>query len=179
MAEIKDSLDLTNEQVWTSWIVSVGGNIFLRIVLGPMCDKYGARVLFAVTLCAASIPAACTGLIDSAEGLYLLRLFTGIAGGSFVMCQYWTSRMFAAEVVGTANGLVGGWGNLGGGITELVVGSALFPLFKLFYGGDASQAWRTVCIVPGTSVKLELYICDGHDEQVFDSICYTLHFVVA
>ena len=48
------------------------------------------------------------------------------------MCQYWTSRMFAAEVVGTANGLVGGWGNLGGGITELVVGSALFPLFKLF-----------------------------------------------
>ena len=27
--------------------------------------------------------------------------------------QFWTSRMFTKEVVGTANALVGGWGNLG------------------------------------------------------------------
>lgn len=45
-------------------------------------------------------------------GLAILRLFIGIAGGSFVMCQYWTSRMFAKEIVGLANGLVAGWGNL-------------------------------------------------------------------
>ena len=62
------------------------------------------------------------------------------------MCQFWTSRMFTKEVVGTANALVGGWGNLGGGVTQLVMGSVLFPLFKL--GMSAEKAWRTVCIVP-------------------------------
>jgi len=54
--------------------------------------------------------------------------------------------MFTKEVVGTANALVGGWGNLGGGVTQLVMGSVLFPLFKL--GMSAEQAWRSVCVVP-------------------------------
>ena len=64
------------------------------------------------------------------------------------MCQYWTSRMFTKDVVGTANALVGGWGNLGGGVTQLVMGSALFPLFKVIYDGDAEKAWRTVSVIP-------------------------------
>lgn len=64
------------------------------------------------------------------------------------MCQYWTSSMFTKEVVGTANALVGGWGNLGGGVTQLVMGSALFPLFKVFYNDNSEKAWRTVCVVP-------------------------------
>ena len=62
--------------------------------------------------------------------------------------------MFAKEVVGTANALVGGWGNLGGGITQLVMGSALFPLFKnvafreLETEAASIRAWRSVCIIP-------------------------------
>lgn len=64
------------------------------------------------------------------------------------MCQYWTSRMFTREVVGTANALVGGWGNLGGGVTHLFMGSAMFPLFKIFFDGDADKAWRTCFVVP-------------------------------
>lgn len=76
------------------------------------------------------------------------------------MCQYWTSRMFTKEVVGTANALVGGWGNLGGGVTQLVMGSALFPLFRVFYNGDSEKAWRTVCVVPavvGFSTGILMY----------------------
>ena len=56
--------------------------------------------------------------------------------------------MFTKEWVGTANATVGGWGNLGGGITQILVGSLLFPLFKSIYGGDSEKAWRTVCIFP-------------------------------
>jgi NNP family nitrate/nitrite transporter-like MFS transporter len=75
------------------------------------------------------------------------------------MCQYWSSMMFCKEVVGTANALCGGWGNLGGGVTQLVMGSALFPLFKIFFDGDSTKAWRTVSIVPaivgfGTGVMI-------------------------
>jgi len=148
LSEIRDTLDLSNEEIWTSSIVGVTGTIFMRFLLGPLCDKLGARILFSLVLCFASIPTGCTGLVNSSAGLSVLRLFIGTAGGTFVMCQYWTSRMFTKEVVGTANALVGGWGNLGGGVTQLVMGTALFPLFKIFFDGDAEKAWRTVCVVP-------------------------------
>ena len=67
-------------------------------------------------------------------------------GSTFVMYQYWTSSMFTKEVVRTANTVVGGWGNLGGGVTQLVMGSMLFPLFKTEM--SAEQAWRTINLVP-------------------------------
>lgn len=146
MPEIKKTLDLNKQQIWTSNICSVAGTIFMRFVNGPICDKYGARIPMGFILAAASIPCALTGLVNSAESLAALRFFIGLGGSTFVMCQYWTSRMFTKEVVGTANALVGGWGNLGGGVTQLVMGSMLFPLFKL--GMSAEMAWRTVCIVP-------------------------------
>lgn len=59
--------------------------------------------------------------------------------------------MFTKEVVGTANALVAGWGNLGAGVTQLIVGSFLFPLFKVFFEGTdnpSEYAWRYVSIVP-------------------------------
>lgn len=148
LTEIKATLGLTKQEIWTSNIVGVGGTIFMRFLLGPLCDKLGARIPMALILCIASIPTACIGLVESAMDLTIVRLFIGIAGGTFVMCQYWTSTMFAKEVVGTANATVAGWGNLGGGVTQLVVGSALFPLFKNAFDGDAERAWRTVCVVP-------------------------------
>ena len=155
LPEIKQTLNLSKQQIWTSNICSVAGTIFMRFVNGPICDKYGARIPMGVILVFASIPCALTGLVSNAANLAVLRFFIGLGGSTFVMCQYWTSRMFTKEVVGTANALVGGWGNLGGGVTQLVMGSCLFPLFKL--GMSAEMAWRTVCIVPaavGISVGL-------------------------
>ena len=148
LGEIEDSLDLTRDEIWLSSIVSVGGTIFIRFLLGPACDKYGARILLAIVLCASSIPTALTGLVRNLTDLCIVRLFIGIAGGSFVMCQYWTSCMFTKDVVGTANALVGGWGNLGGSVTNLIMGALLFPLFKILLNDDEETAWRTVCIVP-------------------------------
>lgn len=148
LSEIRDDLGLSDQDIWTSSITSVAGTIVMRVVLGPACDKWGARIPMAVVLVLCAIPTACTGFVNSATGLAVVRLFIGCAGGTFVMCQYWTSRMFATDVVGTANALVGGWGNLGGGVTQLVVGAGLFPLFKIIYDGDASKAWRTVSVFP-------------------------------
>ena len=146
LPEVKETLGLTKKEIWTSNICSVAGTIFLRFINGPICDKYGARIPMGFILAAASIPCACTGLVNSAGSLAILRFFIGFGGSTFVMCQYWTSRMFTKEVVGTANAIVGGWGNLGGGVTQIVMGSVLFPLFKT--GMSAEQAWRTVCLVP-------------------------------
>jgi len=146
LPEIKLTLNLTGQQVWTSNICSVAGTIFMRFLLGPLCDKFGARLLMGFVLMGASIPCALTGTVNSATSLAILRFFIGLGGSTFVMCQYWSTSMFTKEVAGTANALVGGWGNLGGGVTQIVMGSALFPLFKL--GMSPEAAWRTVAIVP-------------------------------
>jgi NNP family nitrate/nitrite transporter-like MFS transporter len=146
MPEVKKSLNLSKQQAWTSNIVAVSGTIFLRFLLGPVCDKYGARLSMGGMLMFASIPTACTGLAKSAMSLYIIRFFIGFAGSTFVMCQYWSSSMFTKEVVGTANAVTGGWGNLGGGVTQLIMGSVLLPLFKKSMTPD--MAWRTVSLIP-------------------------------
>jgi MFS transporter, NNP family, nitrate/nitrite transporter len=148
LPEIRKTLKLRKSQVWMSSVCGVLATIGVRFILGPICDKYGPRIPFSALLCLVSIPTACTGLVNSAAGLNTLRIFIGFAGGIFVTCLYWTTRMFTKKVVGTANGIVGGWGNLGGGVTHLIVGTFIFPAIKAANGGDHEQAWRLACVFP-------------------------------
>jgi NNP family nitrate/nitrite transporter-like MFS transporter len=158
LKEIKATLGLDHDQIWLSNVMNSSAAIACRLFVGPLCDAYGARWVMASVLIISAIPVMATGLVQTANELYILRFFTGIAGASFVVSQYWTSSMFTKEISGTANSLVAGWGNLGGAFAQLVMGSALFPLFKLFYSGPngtefekveaAEKAWRIVCVVP-------------------------------
>lgn len=150
LSEVQKSLDLTKEQVWTSSIAAVTGTIIMRFALGPFCDKYGPRIPMGVILMCSAIPTGLTGLAKTATGLSVMRFFIGVGGSTFVMCQYWTTRMFTKEWAGTANATVGGWGNLGGGVTQLLMGSFLFPVLTKAYNGDTEKAWRTACVVPAT-----------------------------
>jgi len=192
LSEIKGDLGLTKQQIWNSSIAGVGSTIFMRFVNGPFCDKYGPRIMMSCILFFACIPTALTGTISSAVDLVIIRMLIGIGGSTFVMCQYWSSRMFTKEVVGTANALCGGWGNLGGGVTQLVVGSLLFPLFKEIYGDDvdcqqwrdddkwvdevredlpwdtmcaSEKAWRTVCVIPAVVTAFTAWWILGHSED--------------
>lgn len=161
LTEVQRSLDLTHKEIWTSSTYGVASSAVTRLLIGPLCDKYGARWVMAITLLVSAIPTGLTGLVQTPAGLNILRLFIGVAGSAFVTSQFWTSSMFTHEVAGTANALVAGWGNLGGGVTQIVMGSLLFPLFKVIYddgetsdGGDddydraSDLAWRTACILP-------------------------------
>ena len=153
--EIQTSLDLSKEEIWASSICSVAGAVVTRCLSGLFCDIYGARLISAAVLLICGFPTMFTGLVNTATGLSVLRLITGIGGSAFVTCQYWTSTMFTREVSGTANALAAGWGNLGGGIAQLFVGTMLFPLFKQVYSRSVSEeraatlAWRSCCIIPG------------------------------
>jgi len=152
--EIQISVGLSENEIWVTNIVSVTGCLISRFILGPLCDKYGARIPMSAILVIVAIPTALTGLVNSFSGLIALRFFIGFAGSGFVMCQFWTTSMFSKELVGTLNSLAAGWGNLGGGMAQVVMGSLLFPLFRdVFYGDkefkDASNcAWRTIFVVP-------------------------------
>ena len=50
-----------------------------------------------------------------------MRFCIGAGGAAFVVTQYWTTTMFANNIVGTANATTAGWGNLGGGVTQMLI----------------------------------------------------------
>ena len=45
MTVIGPQLNLTEKEAWIANIVSVVSTIFMRFIIGPMCDTYGARRL--------------------------------------------------------------------------------------------------------------------------------------
>ena len=87
------------------------------------------------------------GLAKSYESFLLFRLGIGAIGASFVITQYHTSVMFAPNCVGTANATSAGWGNLGGGVTQMIM-----PLvFAGFVGLGYTDfwAWRLSMVAAG------------------------------
>lgn len=56
--------------------------------------------------------------------------------------------MYNVGVVGTANAIVGGWGNLGGGLTHVAM-PALFDALVHTYGHKPAAAWRMAFYLPG------------------------------
>jgi NNP family nitrate/nitrite transporter-like MFS transporter len=110
-------MHLSQNEIANSNIIALTATLLVRFIAGPMCDHIGPRKTFAALLFAGAIPTALAGTAHNAMGLYFIRFFVGILGGTFVPCQVWTTGFFDRNVVGTANALVGGWGNSGGGIT--------------------------------------------------------------
>ena len=119
----------------------------MRLIAGPSCDRFGPRYTFAGCLLAGAVPTFLAGAVTNASGLYALRFFIGILGGSFVPCQVWTTGFFDKNVVGTANALTGGLGNLGGGITYFLMPAVYNSLVK--DGLPKHKAWRVSFVVPG------------------------------
>ncbi|RLN52039.1 hypothetical protein BBJ28_00018887 [Nothophytophthora sp. Chile5] len=147
MPTIKKQLGLTADQVSNSNIVSVTSTIFGRAVGGPLCDRYGARTVQAVLLIVGAIPVASAALVTNYTGLMLARFFIGLVGCSFIATTYWTSTMFSKEVVGSANALAAGWGNLGAGVTTLIT-PQIFNLVTMNDALSADMGWRISLLFP-------------------------------
>ena len=96
------------------------------------------------------VPNAPLQFIEDGEGLLWCRLIIGIGLASFVTCQVWCSQMFNKEVVGIANATAGGWGNLGGGVTQIFIMWALVIPMREYLGFDDDLAWRSAMIVPSS-----------------------------
>jgi NNP family nitrate/nitrite transporter-like MFS transporter len=150
MPIVREDLDLTKTQIGNIMIASVAITIFARLLFGWLCDKIGPRLSYSILLIIGSLPVMMIGFSNSYETFLLFRLAIGVIGASFVITQYHTSVMFAPNVVGTANATVAGWGNMGGGVTLMVM-----PLvFAAFVGAGYmnEQAWRYAMIVPGAAL---------------------------
>src|SRR5215216_6318130 len=152
MPIVREDLGLTKGQIGNIIIASVAITIFARLLFGWLCDKIGPRICYTILLIIGSIPVMFIGLSDSYESFLLFRLAIGVIGASFVVTQYHTSVMFAPNVVGTANATAAGWGNMGGGVT-LIVMPLIFAGFVSLGVGDA-LGWRMAMFVPGAMMLL-------------------------
>jgi NNP family nitrate/nitrite transporter-like MFS transporter len=152
MSVIKNDYHLTPIQIANINIAAVGITILGRIIVGPLCDRYGPRRTYTALLAFGAIPVLGIAFAWSYASFLMFRLAIGIIGASFVITQYHTSVMFAPNVVGTANATAGGWGNAGGGVTQTVMPLVLTAI--LGFGVTASFGWRLSMILPGVLMLL-------------------------
>lgn len=152
MAVVREDLKLTKTQIGNTVIASVAITIFARLLTGWLCDQFGPRRTYSALLIFGSLPVMGIGLAHSYHSFLLFRLAIGLVGASFVVTQYHTSVMFSPSIVGTANAVTAGWGNLGGGVAQWVM-PLLFGAF-VGLGADRFVSWRLAMIVPGVLLFL-------------------------
>lgn len=163
MAVVREELSLTKAMVGNIIIASVAITILVRLIIGPLCDRFGPRRTYSALLVLGSLPVMGIGFANSYESFLIYRLAIGAIGASFVITQYHTSVMFAPNCVGTANATTAGWGNLGGGVTQMVM-PLIFAGFMAF-GFSQSASWRLAMVVPGVALFLMglAYLLFTHD----------------
>lgn len=147
MPTIKQDLNLDKSQIGNIVIASVSGTIIARLLIGRLCDTWGPRKTYTMLLLIGAIPVMCVGLAKDYTSFLLFRLAISVIGASFVITQFHTSMMFAPGIKGTANAVAGGWGNLGGGVTNMVM--PLIFAAIVGFGYTNKEAWRYAMIVPG------------------------------
>jgi len=148
MKVVREELSLNKEQIGWCIIGSVSITVLARLLIGWLCDRIGPRLAYTWLLLLGSIPVMAIGFADSYTSFLMFRVAIGVIGASFVITQYHTSIMFAPNVVGTANATSAGWGNFGGGVTQLVM-PMVFALFVGTIGLSDSMSWRASMFVAG------------------------------
>ena len=66
--QCEDNLNLSSHDIWTANICAITVSVWMQLLFGAICDKYRARVPMGCALMVASIPTACTGLLNSLTG---------------------------------------------------------------------------------------------------------------
>lgn len=148
MSFVREEVQLSKTEIGWLVIGSVAVTVLARLAIGWLCDRFGPRLTYTWLLLIGSLPVMGIGLADSFETLLLFRMAIGAIGASFVITQYHTSLMFAPNCVGTANATTAGWGNLGGGATQLAM-PLLFAFLLGTFGLSDAAGWRVSMFLAG------------------------------
>jgi len=136
MGYIRETLELTNQEVKLLLILNVALTIPARIIIGMLVDKYGPRIMYSMLLAISSILCLLFAFAESFEAMSILRFMLGFVGAGFVIGIRLVAEWFPAKQVGTAEGIYGGWGNFGSAAAAMSL-----PVIALWFGGDDGWRW--------------------------------------
>ncbi len=172
MKVVREEMDLSKSQVGWCIIGSVAITVVARLLIGWLCDRIGPRLAYTWLLLLGSLPVMGIGFAHDFQTFLLFRVAIGAIGASFVITQYHTSVMFAPNCVGAANATSAGWGNLGGGVTQLVM-PLVFAGFVGILGFSEAVGWRASMFVAGlmcglTGIAYYFFTQDAPDGNFSD-----------
>jgi len=144
---IIDSLKLTKEETAAAAMSTASAAVVFRLLMGFACDRIGPRRSMCLILLLTTPPLIAMMFVQTATGFIICRCLIGIGLASFVASQSWVSLMFSSNIVGLAKSTVGGWGNLGGGVVNLIMPFIFLSMRTLFHG-DEDRAWRACFFFP-------------------------------
>ncbi|RLT94765.1 NarK family nitrate/nitrite MFS transporter [Ketobacter sp.] len=148
LAAIKETFDLSQQQVKALMILNVALTIPARIIIGILVDKFGPRHVYSGLLVLSSFVCFLFASSTSYEMLALSRFLLGFVGAGFVIGIRLVGEWFPAKQVGLAEGVYGGWGNFGSAAAAMTL-----PTVALLYGGP--EGWRYA--IASTGVIALLY----------------------
>ncbi len=135
LGEIRETMNLTDQQVKLLLILNVALTIPARIIIGMLVDRFGPRITYAILLIISGFLSLAFALSINFEMLAITRFLLGFVGAGFVIGIRMISEWFPAKQVGLAEGIYGGWGNFGSSAAAMSV-----PTIALLFGGE--NGWR-------------------------------------
>jgi len=142
LVALRDTFELTDQQIKTLLILNVALTIPARIVVGMLVDALGPKRMFSLLLFISSILCFGFAMAETYERLALMRFLLGFSGAGFVIGIRLISEWFPARQLGIAEGIYGGWGNFGSAAAAITL-----PSLALLIGGD--DGWRYAVGITG------------------------------
>lgn len=148
LAAMRESMQLTDQQIKALLILNVALTIPARIIIGMLVDAFGPRRIYSLLLFVSSFLCFGFAMADDFEQLALMRFLLGFVGAGFVIGIRMISEWFPAKQAGLAQGIYGGWGNFGSAAAALTL-----PTVALMIGGDDGWRWA----IAGSGLVALLY----------------------
>ena len=132
-AHIKEALHLSDQQTGLMVAVPSLGGAVLRIALGLLVDRIGAKNTGMIAQCIVMAGLAWAWLVglESFQAMLFMGFMLGFAGASFAVALPQAGRWYPPQLQGTVLGLAGA-GNIG-----VVIDSLLAPRIANAYGWQA------------------------------------------
>ncbi len=136
MAAIRDTFQLSKDQVTALLIINVALTIPARIIVGVLVDKLGPRLMYATLLAVSGLLCIAFALATSFGMLAATRLLLGFVGAGFVVGIRIIAEWFPAKETGYAQGIYAGFGNFGSAVAAITL-----PTLALAIGGPDGWRW--------------------------------------
>lgn len=152
LPEMRAGLGITNLQAGLLGTGNFIGYLAFALIGGFLAARYGSRLVITFSLLLMGVTMLLTGVAQSFEFAFALRLLTGIGnGGAYVPAMALGSTWFAMKQRGFATGIVSGGIGVGTFISGLLV-----PIILITYAG---RGWAYAWYYLGGLVLIIAAIC--------------------